>query len=159
MQPTTHFDDTETVPTASALPVGAHLRSWAIRLLCVVLLFISAIPEALGQSESGSIPEAAPYEDDEFPELLRDLRRAEIIAVGAFPLVLAFTSLSYDTYRWLDQSVQRGELAAEYRPWIFAPPEKVPFSEDERRNLLIASGVLSLGLAAIDYVLGEMAIQ
>lgn len=67
------------------------------KLICVILLIsISFSLFAL------DFTNAKPYTDDEFPELVLDLRRAEIIFFGGIPLAypivnLAMSSLGQET--------------------------------------------------------------
>ena len=41
-----------------------------------------------------------PYDDKEFPQTLKDLRRFEIITLGALPFVTLDTTLVYSTIRY-----------------------------------------------------------
>ena len=56
-----------------------------------------------------------PYEEDEFPQTLKDIRRFEIITIGALPFVTLDTTLAYSTYRYA-----RNDFDDAYKPDIFS---------------------------------------
>jgi hypothetical protein len=115
---------------------------------------------------------AKPYGEDEFPDWLKKLRRFEVIAVGAFPLAYMNSNLFYDVGRWGFRAIQYAandySLAAptdtadrgsanwhlKYAPLFFAPPNKPPNEQDENLGIVLASIGLSLGVAAIDLIIG-----
>lgn len=85
-----------------------------------------------------------PYEDDEFPQTLKDIRRFEIITLGAFPFVTLDTTLAYSTYRYA-----RNDFDDAYRPNIFS---QSTFSQDEQKGILLTSAGISLGIGITDLV-------
>ncbi len=96
-----------------------------------------------------------PYGPDEFPRWARDLRRGEIIAVGAFPVAMIITSLGYEVGRFGYESIRAGEVQNEYAPWFFSTSPEGAFSNRERIGLVVSSAVVSVGVAIIDYFLGR----
>ncbi|MFP4509264.1 MAG: hypothetical protein ACOC4I_00105 [Spirochaetota bacterium] len=86
--------------------------------------------------------EPVPYEREEFPQLLRDMRRFEIVTLGSLPLTMLFTSLLYRTYR----------IAASDTDISWA--ETRPTLQSERNTVLgfALSASTIVGLA--DYLLG-----
>ena len=85
-----------------------------------------------------------PYEEDEFPQGLKDLRRFEIISLGAMPFVTLDTTLVYSGIRYAQH-----DFAAEYKPNIF---DKTTFDSDEQRNIILTSLGISLGIGLTDYI-------
>lgn len=69
--------------------------SWLILLLLFVASCSTMGPQTTQNTETiDRTPQ--PYEDDEFPQWSKDLRRGEIILLGSLPLVYMLTNLAYD---------------------------------------------------------------
>ena len=96
-----------------------------------------------------------PYDPDEIPQWARDLRRGEIIAIGAFPLSMVITSFAYELGRFAYYSIREGAPAGEYAPWFFSTSAEGAFTNEERTGLVLTSALLSTGIAVIDYLLGR----
>jgi len=94
--------------------------------------------------------EAVEYSAKEFAPWMYDLRRAEIIFVGAIPLTFFFVVEIFDTYRFVSHWDTR------YAPWPFSVPEKIVYEEKEKINILV-SAITSAALVAVaDYIIGRM---
>ena len=93
-------------------------------------------------------PQPLPYSPDEFPQWLHDLRRGEIITIGAFPIVYLFTQLGYNIYRY---SVHGGD--SQYAP--LGNPNQVPYSTGETIGVLLGAASLSVVVATADYLIGR----
>lgn len=102
-------------------------------LCCAVAFFLSGLP-LLSESEP------QPYEPNEFPRPLRDLRRFEIVTLGSVPLTLLFTSLGYRIFRSAGSGVT----------WR----ESGNFTPDDRSRVLTIGLSLSLGVGIADLLLG-----
>ena len=103
---------------------------WPV-LLIPLLSACSTVPDAPR--------EPVPYDEEAFPRWSKDLRRGEIIFLGALPLGYMLTNLIYDS--WMSGGASEGE--------------SLNLNDDyhTRRKLTIAlsaSGVIALA----DYVLG-----
>jgi len=87
---------------------------------------------------------AIPYKPDEFPQWTLDLRRAEIVTIGSFPLSFMFTAIIYD----LTKSASAG----------FDPT--IPFgssrSQEDIKNMLIISGGVSLAVGLTDFIIQQV---
>lgn len=131
----------------------------AKRLLASILIFLLVLPGAFAQtSEDEDQPDGdapLPYSPEEFPTWARDLRRGEIVALGAFPIALILTNVSYRLGRFTVESIQRGEFATEYAPAFVSPEQRAPQTDEEQLTLLLTSGVLSVAVALADYLLGR----
>lgn len=97
-------------------------------------------------SEESDLP--APYRRDEFPQWTLDLRRAEVITVGSFPLSFMLSALLYDaTYFAIDSIESENTGDAQFG----SHREQ----EDITRLLLISGGVsLSIGIA--DFIIHQV---
>ena len=101
---------------------------------CTIILFFlsSLFPLTAEEAELG--PE--PYQADEFSSSLLALRRSEVIFFGSIPVTFILSGLGWQ----LSQAAAAGNY---------------PFSDEQHTcNILITAGVLSLGIALIDYFLG-----
>ena len=94
--------------------------------------------------------EPVPYSPTEFPTWVNDLRRAEIITIGAFPISLLVTSLTYQLYRY----VQNGFSQA-YAPALLGSGAN-PLSNQERIGVIISGIGVSMVIALVDYGLGKV---
>lgn len=93
-------------------------------------------------------PQPQPYSPDEFAPWLRDLRRGEIIAVGAFPLVYIFTQLGYNLYRY---GVHGWD--PNYAP--VGNPNRAAYTENETIGVLVGAASVSILVAAADFLIGR----
>lgn len=117
-------------------------------LLMAVLAVSGALPGS-AQEPDAPAPAPEPYTRDEFSDSMHALRRAEIIAVGAYPFTLLFTILVYDYARWAGQG-----FAAEAAPFR-RPAGEDPFSNDEKVGIALGAAGVAVAVAAADYLLGR----
>jgi hypothetical protein len=118
--------------------------------LVVIALFVLAVPSYC-QEQQGETPEAEEYREEEFSPFLRDLRRAEIVMLGSFPLTLFFCLEFFDIYRYIDNG---GDYR--YAPWPFRPPDAVPYEPAQRKGVLLSALSASLLIAVADYVIARV---
>lgn len=109
--------------------------------------------EERNEEEEGVEP--IPYSPDEFPGWAHDLRRGEIIALGSFPVALILTNLGYRLGRFTVESIKRGEFAQEYAPAFTTPEQRAQLNDQQQLTLLLSAGVISIGVAVADYLLGR----
>lgn len=113
------------------------------RFIIKVLIFSLILSLAAPVFAEDTTP--LPYQKNEFPQGLEDLRRFEIISLGAMPFVTLQTSLTYSTIRW-----GRHNFDSEYSPNIFATSTYTP---EEQREIILTSLGISVGIALTDYVI------
>jgi hypothetical protein len=87
---------------------------------------------------------AIPYKPDEFPQWTLDLRRAEIVTIGSFPLSFMFTALVYDLSLYAASGFDYTETFGSNR------------SQDDIRNLLLISGGVSLAVGLSDFIIQKV---
>lgn len=85
-----------------------------------------------------------PYNTEEFPTGLKDLRRFEIISLGALPFVTLDATLVYSGIRYVQH-----DYDAAYKPDIFS---KSSFTTDEQKGLILTSLGISVGIGLTDYI-------
>jgi hypothetical protein len=90
-------------------------------------------------SQSSTIPGASAQTAEPpkiaFPQWVRDLRRAEIIAFGSFPFMMFFSIMGMDLYRSATH-----DWDSQYYPWPAKGPGAIEMNTDEH--------LLTLGIAA-----------
>ena len=105
---------------------------------------------------------AEPYTDQEFPPWVLKVRRAEILAVGAFPLAYLFAGLGYDYYYYLSQYSPQTGFPQAYAPWPVGPgtsgwtvSSQPDLVKKKTLTLVSISLITGLVLATVDWWLGE----
>jgi len=112
----------------------------------IALILIIAISTTLIFSQDTT---PAPYKPDEFPEWTVDLRRAEIVTIGSFPLSFIFTAIVYDlSLLAYDYSLYDSENASSILPQYGSHREQI----DIIRLLSIAAGV-SVAVGLTDFII------
>jgi hypothetical protein len=90
------------------------------------------------------------YEDSEFSDFQRDIRRGEIIFFGSLPFTMFVCLESFDIYRFV-----ANDQAPEYRPWPFQT-QSVPYTQQQSVGVLISALSLSFILALSDFIIGKI---
>ena len=85
-----------------------------------------------------------PYEEDEFPTALKDLRRFEIISLGALPFVTLDTTIVYSGIRYASN-----DFNSAYTPDIFS---KSSYTPEEQAGIILTSVGISVGIGLTDYI-------
>lgn len=111
--------------------------------VCLLLIFCQSL---FGQAQeiNGPLTEPLPYQDVEFPQWAHDLRRYEVIAVGAFPLTYILSSLVYETVNLVNNNGQ-DEFS------LYSQK-----SQADLKILLISSAAVSVGIATADLIIGKV---
>jgi hypothetical protein len=113
--------------------------------LCVLLLALCGA----GAFSQEHVPQ--PYAPDEAAPWLKDLWRAEAVAVGSFPFTLFFTLEVYDTYRYATNNFNPS-----YAPWPLGSSIATSYSAQETAWLAVSAVSVSLMIAGLDYLLGRL---
>lgn len=116
--------------------------------ICLIILMTQIVyPQMVSAQQSQGTGEPEPYGEDEFPEWLTGIRRAEIVAVGAFPFAFLVSRLSYGLYR-----LAANDFQSEYVPELFNTGSAVPLEREEKVGIIIASVGISLTVALSDFI-------
>lgn len=90
----------------------------------------------------------APYEENEFPLWVHELRRFEILTFGSLPLV---TMLSFWTYDISRSIKHQGD--ERYYPWPIKKAEiAIPLTSTEQKKVFFTSVGISAGIALTDII-------
>lgn len=125
-------------------------------VLILVLLFSCSI-QIFAETSASKTP--APYEDEEFSEWAKDIRRSEIIAFGSMPFVTTWVTVGYGMVgMWLIPDNPSNDFCAKYHLNDFPNPldkSKNIFTEDQIKLVVSVSAIISLGLGITDYLINN----
>jgi hypothetical protein len=82
------------------------------------------------------------------PSWLKDIRRAEIVALGSLPLTVFWTSFVIDMFRYSNHGWDRA-----YAPWPLKSAGAVAMDYNELRTLFGVAVGSSVAIALIDHVI------
>ncbi|MDR2392581.1 MAG: hypothetical protein LBD93_00245 [Treponema sp.] len=86
------------------------------------------------------------FDTSTFPQWVKDLRRGEIIAFGAFPFTMLFTLTMVDLYRSATH-----DWDTRYAPWPVKSAGAVDMTRDEQILTLTVAAASSAVIALIDF--------
>jgi len=119
-------------------------------LICVFsTMVVTPVFSQQGGTKSQTAPAQttpAPYQKDEFPAWLLDLRRADIVAFGSLPFMVFFTTFAVDSYRFYSNDWDR-----RYAPWPLKAPGAIEMDENQRIASFTVAAGLSVLVAVADY--------
>jgi hypothetical protein len=120
------------------------------RFCATLLLIVLCVSTAYSQSSSaaGASARTAEPQAPVFPQWVRDLRRAEIIAFGAFPFAMFFAIAGVDTYR-----AATHDWDSRYYPWPAKGPGAIEMNRDEHILTLEIAIAGSLVIALADHLI------
>jgi hypothetical protein len=81
-----------------------------------------------------------------FPQWTNDLRRGEIVALGAFPIMVFFSRMFLDLYRTATHNWDNN-----YAPWPFTGPNSVGLTDNEVKLLFGIAGFTSVLVSVADH--------
>ena len=111
-------------------------------LIAKILIFSLFLNISLPAFAADTTPK--PYDNDELPQTMKDIRRFEIITLGALPFVTLDTTLAYSTWRYVQH-----DFDSAYQPDIFAASS---FSQEEQKNLILTSLGVCIGIGLTDLI-------
>jgi hypothetical protein len=91
--------------------------------------------------------------ESDFPQWVKDLRRAEIVAFGSFPFTMFTATFAMDAYRWVAHGGGISEEARKYAPWPFKGAGAVDMSNDEHKITMAAAAAASVTIALLDCII------
>lgn len=124
-----------------------HITLFSVFSMVTILpIFCQQSGTGLKNPPTSSSP--VPYQKEEFPAWLLDLRRADIVAFGSLPFTLFFTTFAVDSYRFYSNDWDR-----RYAPWPLKAPGAIEMDENQRiASFSVAIG-LSVVIAVVDYLI------
>jgi len=122
-----------------------------MRKIAVVILFcfINSLIFSADNNYDDLIPEE--YNKDEFFQVLRDIRRAEIILVGSYPLSVFFSKLGLDFYDYA-----KSGFDSRNAPSILGGARDAEKSSSDVEKVLITALCVSAGVVVLDFIIGKI---
>jgi hypothetical protein len=118
----------------------------------VAALILVALCAHLAYSQTTTIAQStADPGKSEFPRWARDIRRAEIVAFGAFPFMMFLATFSMDTYR-----ASQNNWDSRYLPWPLKGAGAVEMTTDEYKLTMGLAAGGSLVIALVDQLLFQI---
>ena len=111
-----------------------------------VILFLAFSIFSLCAETASTTPE--PYKKEEFPGFLHDLRRAEIITLGAMPFVTFNLTFGYS---FANYAMHGFDSSYFVNPFANSSDENA-FSSDEQIAIIVASVCISAGIGLTDFI-------
>ena len=112
----------------------------------ICLSLFANLPPVFAADTKSTTPE--PYEEDEFPSWLKDLRRAEIITLGAMPFITLNTSLCYSFGNYAFHNFD-----SDYFVNPFAQgSDTSSYTSSEQAGILLTSLGICLGIGITDFI-------
>ncbi len=119
-----------------------------MKRLINVFILLSVCACLFGDTGNG---EPVPYDPEEFPPWVHDLRRAEIIMIGSIPVSIILSGLVYSLYRWAEH-----DFSQEYSPGIFGSQAAKELDETEKKSVLTITVSISGLIALADFIIGKV---
>ncbi|MCL2793283.1 MAG: hypothetical protein FWD87_09350 [Spirochaetaceae bacterium] len=120
-----------------------------MKKIAVVILFflINSMVFASGGFDH-LLPEE--YSPDEFPLVLRDIRRAQIILAGSYPFSVLFARIGLDLYDFTANGFD-----TRFAPAMFGGSATVDRSSADVNKVLLTALGISIGVATLDFFIGK----
>lgn len=121
------------------------MKKKLIASIICLSLFANLTPVFAADTKS-TTPE--PYEEDEFPSWLKDLRRAEIITLGAMPFITLNTSLCYSFGNYAFHNFDSDYF---FNPFAQGS-DTSSYTSGEQAGILLTSLGICLGIGITDFI-------
>ena len=115
-------------------------KRFAAKILIFSFLFNLTVPSF--SADTSTSPK--PYDSEELPQTFKDIRRFEIITLGALPFVTLDTTLVFSTVRYVDNDFDDA-----YKPDIFSPSS---FTQEEQKGIILTSVGVCVGIGLTDFI-------
>lgn len=111
------------------------------------IIFFTVLISLLSSSFPVFSETPEPYQKDEFPGILHDIRRAEIITLGSMPFITFSATLGYSFGKYASHNFD-----SSYFVNPFSSTEENCFSTDEQIGILLTSLGISAGIGLTDFI-------
>ena len=110
-----------------------------------LLIFSFNLTQPLFSADS-TTPE--PYDDKEFPQALKDLRRFEIITLGSMPFVMLDCNIVYSGIQYA-----KGETSS------FNPLDMSSYDTEQQKGLILTSLSICVGIGLTDFIVQKIKVS
>lgn len=111
------------------------------------IIFFTVLISLLNSSFPVFSETPEPYQKDEFPGILHDIRRAEIITLGSMPFITFSATLGYSFGKYASHNFD-----SSYFVNPFSSTDENSFSTDEQIGILLTSLGISAGIGLTDFI-------
>lgn len=111
------------------------------------IIFFTVLISLLSSSFPVFSETPEPYQKDEFPGILHDIRRAEIITLGSMPFITFSATLGYSFGKYASHNFD-----SSYFVNPFSSTDENSFSTDEQIGILLTSLGISAGIGLTDFI-------
>lgn len=112
-----------------------------IKRIISILVIFSLFTAVIYSADSTTSADAEPYNKEEFPQALKDLRRFEIITLGSMPFVMLDCNMVYS-----------GILVAQGKSNSFNPLNMSGYTTEQQVGLILTSLAVSTGVGLTDLI-------
>lgn len=123
------------------------IRKIAVFLLSVIFLTVTSCTTVNPSEQLLEGDEPVEYSEDEFPNWLNQLRRAEILFAGSIPFTILLANAGYGLYGIIESGIVESYSIEDFT-------ESSGLTDDERYDILKISLSLSGAIALADFVIG-----
>lgn len=123
------------------------IKKYLILLICTAFIATGCKTTDSVMYELNESDEPQEYQQEEFPQWLNEIRRAEIIFAGSIPFTILLTNIGYGIYSGLSEGID-----ASYSIENFTQTSLM--TTEERYNILKISLSLSAAISLADFIIG-----
>lgn len=116
------------------------MKNTILKVLMLFLFLFAAFP-SYSASTTTHTPE--PYGENEFPLWLKDLRRAEIITLGAMPFITLNVTLGFWAINGFDST---------FNPFEGTSDSKTKYTNDQTLGIILTSLGICAGIGFSDFI-------
>ena len=113
-----------------------------IKILTAAIFLLFINNSIFAQSSNTTDTTPAPYEENEIPQALKDVRRFEVITLGSMPFVTLDAAIVYNGYKYATGKADK-----------FNPLATADYKPDEMKKIIITSLCVSAGIGLTDYII------
>lgn len=110
------------------------------KVISVLLIFLISFSFVFS-ADTTTASDAEPYNKEEFPQALKDIRRFEIITLGSMPFVMLDVNMVYSAVL-----KSKGEIEK------FSPLKTSNYTTEQQKKLILTSLTVSAGVGLTDFI-------
>jgi hypothetical protein len=132
-------------------------RGTTRRLFFIFLVFFLSALHVRGQTSTNTEAlKSVSFDTSDFPQWVKDIRRFEIVAFGAFPFAMFTATFAMDTQRWASNGMDWSEEGRRYAPWPLKSAGAVKMTNKEYEMTMAIAAGLSGAIALADFVVVQI---
>ena len=113
-------------------------------MIFIVVFFLPLFAQKI------EVPNAEPYQYEEFPEWAHQLRRSEIITIGSYPFTVMAVGFGYSFYRYFANNMDNA-----YTPNPFINANNKNYTTEEQKKMMMYAAGMSLSVGLFDFIINQ----